>query len=243
MHRAKQKLHENSGMAMILVLCIGALLVALSAAMVYAASMLTASANRQLLEQNAYELANSFADVLERQLKDETSGFYKFVNGNSGTEFRGANFVADKNYSFVAENLTEGAETITITLRKHAIEEDEIEEIETDGGYVEKKEAVAYMFDVTVMAEYQGAQAKVSRTYQHQATYPVYYTYNGKNYMYSSFDSYFYAYPMDGTVPISPPEDVNETQLHYELDKPATGATFTLMVAGKPLPTPTPAGG
>ena len=52
MHRrARSILRGEQGLSMILVLCIGALFVALSAALVYAASVLTANANRQLLEQ------------------------------------------------------------------------------------------------------------------------------------------------------------------------------------------------
>ena len=54
MHRrARSILRGEQGLSMILVLCIGALFVALSAALVYAASVLTANANRQLLEQEA----------------------------------------------------------------------------------------------------------------------------------------------------------------------------------------------
>ena len=61
MHRrARSILRGEQGVSMILVLCIGALFVALSAALVYAASVLTANANRQLLEQEAYQLATSF---------------------------------------------------------------------------------------------------------------------------------------------------------------------------------------
>ena len=52
MHRrARSILRGEQGLSMILVLCIGTLFVALSAALVYAASVLTANANRQLLEQ------------------------------------------------------------------------------------------------------------------------------------------------------------------------------------------------
>ncbi|WP_370849103.1 hypothetical protein [Gemmiger formicilis] len=70
MHRrARSILRGEQGLSMILVLCIGALFVALSAALVYAASVLTANANRQLLEQEAYQLATSFSDVLEGELK------------------------------------------------------------------------------------------------------------------------------------------------------------------------------
>lgn len=53
---------------MILVLCLGALFVALAAALVYAASLMMANADRQLPEQDVYELAVSFSDVLEQEL-------------------------------------------------------------------------------------------------------------------------------------------------------------------------------
>ena len=81
MHRrARSILRGEQGLSMILVLCIGALFVALSAALVYAASVLTANASRQLLEQEAYQLATSFSDVLEGELNKRDSSFAKFVN-------------------------------------------------------------------------------------------------------------------------------------------------------------------
>ena len=81
MHRrARSILRGEQGLSMILVLCIGALFVALSAALVYAASVLTANANRQLLEQEAYQLATSFSDVLEGELNKKDSSFAEFVN-------------------------------------------------------------------------------------------------------------------------------------------------------------------
>lgn len=61
-------LHGQQGFAMILVLCLGALFVALAAALVYAASLMLSNANRQLPEQDVYELAASFSDVLEQEL-------------------------------------------------------------------------------------------------------------------------------------------------------------------------------
>ena len=78
--KARDILRDQQGLSMILVLCIGALFVALSAALVYAASVLTANANRQLLEQEAYQLATSFSDVLEGELNTPTSSFAAFVN-------------------------------------------------------------------------------------------------------------------------------------------------------------------
>ena len=58
MHRrARSILRGEQGLSMILVLCIGALFVALAAALVYAASLMMANADRQLPEQDVYELA------------------------------------------------------------------------------------------------------------------------------------------------------------------------------------------
>ena len=66
--KARDILRDQQGLAMILVLCLGALFVALAAALVYAASLMMANADRQLPEQDVYELAVSFSDVLEQEL-------------------------------------------------------------------------------------------------------------------------------------------------------------------------------
>lgn len=66
--KARGIMQNQQGLSMILVLCIGAVFAALSAALVYAASVLTANANRQLIEQEVYTLATSFSDVLDDQL-------------------------------------------------------------------------------------------------------------------------------------------------------------------------------
>ena len=68
--KVRSILQGKQGLSMILVLCMGALFAALSAALVYAASVLTANANRQLLEQEVYQLATSFSDILGEQLND-----------------------------------------------------------------------------------------------------------------------------------------------------------------------------
>ena len=81
MHRrARSILRGEQGLSMILVLCIGALFVALSAALVYAASVLTANANRQLLEQEASQLATSVSDRLEGEQNKKDSSLAKCGN-------------------------------------------------------------------------------------------------------------------------------------------------------------------
>lgn len=59
---------NQAGVAMIVVLCAGALLLALAAAVAYSASMASASADNQLLNEQTYQLAKSFSEVLEENL-------------------------------------------------------------------------------------------------------------------------------------------------------------------------------
>lgn len=126
MHRrARSILRGEQGLSMILVLCIGALFVALSAALVYAASVLTANANRQLLEQEAYQLATSFSDVLEGELNDRDSSFAKFVNEQFMFSQSYGKDIYDlesqpKEFAWKpdASQPDGGAEAITVTLRR-----------------------------------------------------------------------------------------------------------------------------
>lgn len=126
MHRrARSILRGEQGLSMILVLCIGALFVALSAALVYAASVLTANANRQLLEQEAYQLATSFSDVLEGELNDKDSSFAKFVNGQFMFSQSYGKDIYDlesqpKEFAWKPNGSQPdgGAEAITVTLRR-----------------------------------------------------------------------------------------------------------------------------
>lgn len=126
MHRrARSILRGEQGLSMILVLCIGALFVALSAALVYAASVLTANANRQLLEQEAYQLATSFSDVLEGELNKKDSSFAKFVNEQFMFSQSYGKDIYDlesqpKEFAWKTDpNQPDGgAEAITVTLRR-----------------------------------------------------------------------------------------------------------------------------
>ena len=126
MHRrARSILRGEQGLSMILVLCIGALFVALSAALVYAASVLTANANRQLLEQEAYQLATSFSDVLEGELNKRDSDFAKFVNEQFMFSQSYGKDIYDlesqpKEFAWKPEASQPdgGAEAITVTLRR-----------------------------------------------------------------------------------------------------------------------------
>ena len=122
-------LHGQQGFAMILVLCLGALFVALAAALVYAASLMLSNADRQLPEQDVYELAASFSDVLEQELlhytglnadgsanNDNSLGY--FIN-NTYVRKGGIKNVygEDTDHTFTLQARA-GMDELTVTLRK-----------------------------------------------------------------------------------------------------------------------------
>ena len=75
-------LQNDRGAALVLVLCIGALFVSLSAALVYAAGQLTASADGLYWEQDAYRQARSFSECIGQELcGGGDSGLKDFLNG------------------------------------------------------------------------------------------------------------------------------------------------------------------
>ena len=129
--KVRSILQGKQGLSMILVLCMGALFAALSAALVYAASVLTANANRQLLEQEVYQLATSFSDILGEQLNDSDSGFATFINNTyMRSEYYGKNPFEEETEAKTFEAAlsgdgSDGADTIKITLRRRPGEEAE----------------------------------------------------------------------------------------------------------------------
>ena len=122
-------LHGQQGFAMILVLCLGALFVALAAALVYAASLMLSNANRQLPEQDVYELAASFSDVLEQELLHYTGlnadgtanddGSLGYFINNTYVRKGGIKNVygEDTDHTFTLQAPAD-ADELTVTLRK-----------------------------------------------------------------------------------------------------------------------------
>ena len=203
MHRkARSILQGEQGLSMILVLCIGALFVALSAALVYAASVLTANANRQLLEQEAYQLATSYSDVLEQELNDSASSFATFVNEVYMTS-EGYGYPIYESQSNPTEFAWDGAgasaddaDSITITLRRRPGEDvddlnlsGEEQRVTTDTNWrvqLGDWESLDYkltdlQLDITVTVEKAGEKFAYMRVYDRHIHYPVeYYTIDGK---------------------------------------------------------------
>ena len=63
------KTESRAGSSLIMVVCVSAFLVAFALAMVYTGSMLMARANRRLEQERCYQLASSFAKVLDGELE------------------------------------------------------------------------------------------------------------------------------------------------------------------------------
>lgn len=200
--KTRRILQDQQGLSMILVLCIGAVFVALSAALVYAASVLTANANRQLLEQEVYQLATSFSDVLEGELNTPDSAFAAFVNNTYMTsEAYGKNIFEDTAPATVFPCTesgvdTIGADSLKITLvRRPGEDVDNLNLNNTVGQSVTTAgDASAWQtqltnwqqdsyvlsdlqLDVTVTVEKAGESFAYTVTYNRQVHYPVaYYT-------------------------------------------------------------------
>lgn len=66
--RRARKPESSAGTSLIMVVCVAAFLVAFALAMVYTGSMLMARANRRLEQERCYQLASSFAKVLDGEL-------------------------------------------------------------------------------------------------------------------------------------------------------------------------------
>lgn len=198
-NKLRRILQKQDGIAILIVLCLGALLLALAAALGYAASVLTANANSQLREQEAYQLAVSFSEVLEGELQNEGSDFAKFINGTyMFSEAYGINIYTQESGKTVlttdnANQLQGGADTLTVTLQRRPGEK--AEDLAMDVTYSGMEDlknqlntlhAADYkiedlQLDITVTAEKSGAAYAYTVTYDRSAHYSgVYFTIDEK---------------------------------------------------------------
>ena len=198
-NKLRRILQKQDGIAILLVLCLGALFVALAAALGYAASVLTANANSQLREQQAYQLAVSFSDVLEKELKNKDSDFAKFINDTYMYSVAyGTNIYTQESGKTVmngsaADTNAAGADNLTLTLQRRP---------GTEADYLTAGRSIPYSdaedlaktlsemkssthtvkdleLDVTVKAEKDGVSYAYTVNYVRSAHYEVsYYTLN-----------------------------------------------------------------
>ena len=248
-NKLRRILQKQDGIAILLVLCLGALFVALAAALGYAASVLTANANSQLREQQAYQLAVSFSDVLEKELKDETSEFADFINGTyMNSVAYGTNIYTQEsgktvmNGSAAGTNAAAEADKLTLTLQRRPGAEadfltagipipysdaDDLAETLSD-----KDNATHTVkdleLDITVKAEKDGVNYAYTVNYVRSAHYDVlYYTLDNDDathYTWNASDKKFHAGA--ATVDVTGANNPKVT-LHYNTTQKPTGVTYT----------------
>lgn len=247
-NKLRRILQKQDGIAILFVLCLGALFVALAAALGYAASVLTANANSQLREQQAYQLAVSFSDVLEKELKDETSDFAKFINETyMNSVAYGTNIYTQEsgktvmNGSVTGTNAA-GADSLTLTLQRRPGAEadyltagvsipysnaddlaETLSEMESTEHTVKDLE-----LDITVKAEKDGVNYAYTVNYVRSAHYNVlYYTLDNDNTTHYTCDATNKTFSAGSkTVTVT---DTNKPQvtLHYNTTEKPTGVTYT----------------
>ena len=247
-NKLRRILQKQDGIAILLVLCLGALFVALAAALGYAASVLTANANSQLREQQAYQLAVSFSDVLEQELNTETSEFAKFINETyMNSVAYGTNIYTQESGKTVIksrekENDEAGADKLTLTLqRRPGAEADYLtagipipystadDLAKTLSGMESPTHTVKDLeLDITVKAEKDGVSYAYTVNYVRSAHYDVlYYTLDNDDathYTWNASDKKFHAGA--ATVDVTGANNPKVT-LHYDTNGTPTSLTYT----------------
>ena len=248
-NKLRRILQKQDGIAILLVLCLGALFVALAAALGYAASVLTANANSQLREQQAYQLAVSFSDVLEQELKDETSEFAKFINDTyMNSVAYGTNIYTQESGKTVMDgsaadtNAAAEADKLTLTLqRRPGTEADFLtadipitySDAENLAKTLTEMESIEHTvkdleLDITVKAEKDGVSYAYTVNYVRSAHYDVlYYTLDNDDathYTWNASDKKFHA----GAATVTVTDTYKPTvTLHYNTTQKPTGVTYT----------------
>lgn len=247
-NKLRRILQKQDGIAILLVLCLGALFVALAAALGYAASVLTANANSQLREQQTYQLAVSFSDVLEKELKDETSEFAKFINKTyMNSVAYGTNIYTQESGKTVMNGSAAGtnaaeADKLTLTLqRRPGAEADDLtagrsipyNDADDLAKTLSDMESLTHTvkdleLDITVKAEKDGVSYAYTVNYVRSAHYDVlYYTLgndDATHYTWNATNKTFSAGSTTVTV-----NDTNKpaVTLHYDTNGTPTGVTYT----------------
>ena len=249
-NKLRRILQKQDGIAILLVLCLAALFVALAAALGYAASVLTANANSQLREQQTYQLAVSFSDVLEQELNKD-SEFAKFINDTYMYSVAyGTNIYTQESGKTVMKgpedktNVAEEADKLTLTLqRRPGAEADYLtagvsipysnadDLAETLSGKQSPEYTVKDLeLDITVKAEKDGVSYAYTVNYVRSAHYNVYYTLDTDDtthYRWDATGKKFYVSKIDEEgVKVTDTYKPTVT-LHYDTNGTPTGVTYT----------------
>ena len=197
--------NARSGATLVMVICVSALLMAFALAMVYTASLMMARANRKLEQERCYQLAKSFAGVLDSELQkykdvkptnDVTKdSFYryacKFLEGDYGeydpdhpdeTVFHySAGDMGDLNENYGSIRVALYKE-INQDPEENIIPEDYIKNDTNLSEEINKRQNAKlqrYIFTVEVVSTLGDVSCHYRTEYRQNATYEIEFSYNG----------------------------------------------------------------
>lgn len=246
-NKLRRILQKQDGIAILLVLCLGALFVALAAALGYAASVLTANANSQLREQQTYQLAVSFSDVLEQELNKD-SEFATFINDTYMKSVAyGTNIYTQESGKTVmngsaAGTNAAGADKLTMTLqRRPGAEADDLtagvsipyNDADDLATALSDKDNATHTvkdleLDITVKAEKDGVSYAYTVNYVRSAHYDVlYYTLDNDDATHYTWDATNKTFSAGSTTVTVNDTNKPAVTLHYDTNGTPTGVAYT----------------
>lgn len=124
------KANEKKGVSMAVVLCVSAFFIAFAAAILYTAGLMTAQSNLRLKEERCYQLAKSYAKVLNEELTSENpstnaSSFYRFANS----------FLENAQYAVYNDETASSAETTKYKFVADGTNIEDLSKGQIDDGY------------------------------------------------------------------------------------------------------------
>ena len=223
----------KNGSTLVVVVCVSAFLMAFALAMLYTAGLLLSRANRRLEQERSYQLAQSFAQVLDQELKADydkpenapEKSFYRYVyNFLEGRYGEYDPDHPDETIFHYTAALPEGVDTnkygtVKVVMYKEANQDQDVDmsgELLKDQSVddILNNRIVRYIFTVEVTADIDGVSYSYSTVYRQMATYEVKFKHDGKNIV---WDGSWHEY-------LSSPEyivdwDKGNIQYEYQSDK------------------------
>lgn len=191
MTRLRNCLGNRRGTAMLVALCLGAIVLALSASLLTAAAQAGAAEGTPLAREQAYQLALSFSRRLDAELCGTPSGSFATFIQNT---FLGDAYADDTPYSFTAANSgpSDPYGQITVTLQRgylppaeqtwppDAAMTPQALARQLDAFEAAAADSADWLVSVTVTARTETAEFSYTQTYVHRTPYPVVYTVDGR---------------------------------------------------------------
>ena len=226
MVRRLQTLYETrkQGVSMVLVLCVSTFFIAFAVAILYTAGLLTAQTSERLLQERCYQLAASYAGVLDAEL----TKYEKVSDSPSDTFYAFANKFLDGVYAEYdpdrpddtifyyqpTSNRSDGANygKIRIGLYKERSEDDDNSAIlegtvlpgdgnyETEINRINSQTVNRYVLTVQVRVQEEDESYTYSTEYYRMETYKAEFYHNGNRLIWNDTDDRWHVETSEGTV-------------------------------------------